>query len=68
MGTNFNGPSELLQGVDMNLQEFLFTLTFVFFTTGFITWLRVTVERIAKGSDINKSTAESLKLYRNESK
>ncbi len=52
----------------MNLQEFLFTLTFVFFTTGFITWLRVTVERIAKGSDINKSTAESLKLYRNENK
>ena len=52
----------------MNLQEFLFTLAFVFFTTGFITWLRITVLRIAKGSESNKSTAESLKLYRNEGK
>ncbi len=52
----------------MNLQEFLFTLAFVFFTTGFITWLRIVVYKIAKSSEINRSTAESLKLYRNESK
>ena len=52
----------------MNLQEFLFTLAFVFFTTSFITWLRITVGSVVKDSEINKSTAESLKLYRTESK
>ena len=52
----------------MNLEEFLFTLATVFFTTGFIVWLRVTVYKIAHGTKFNKSTAEGLKLYRNETK
>ena len=54
----------------MNLQEFLFVLTIVFFTTGFITWLRVSINNIANASQtkINRSTAESLKLYQNENK
>ena len=52
----------------MNLEEFLFTLATVFFTTSFIVWLRLTVEKIAKGTKINKSTAESLKLFQNKNK
>ena len=52
----------------MNLQEFLFVLTVVFFTTGFITWLRVTVNSLANRSKVNTSTADSLKLYRSENK
>ena len=52
----------------MNLPEFLFVLTVVFFTTGFITWLRVTVNNLANQSKINESTAESLKLFRSENK
>lgn len=52
----------------MNLQEFLFILTVVFFTTGFITWLRVTVSNLGESSKLNKSTAESLKLFRSENK
>ena len=52
----------------MNLQEFLFILTIVFFTTGFITWLRVTVNSLASSKKINQSTAESLKLFRSENK
>ena len=52
----------------MNLQEFLFVLTVVFFTTGFITWLRVTVNNLANQSKINQSTADSLKLFRSENK
>ena len=52
----------------MNLQEFLFVLTVVFFTTGFITWLRVTVNSLANRSKTNTSTAESLKLYRSQNK
>ena len=51
----------------MNLQEFLFTLAFVFFTTSFITWFRVIIYRLSKDTEVNKSTAEALKLYRNES-
>ena len=50
----------------MNLEEFLFTLATVFFTTSFITWLRVTVDKLSNSSRINKSTAEELKLYRSE--
>jgi len=52
----------------MNLQEFLFILTIVFFTTGFITWLRVTVNSLGDNSNLNKSTAESLKLFKSENK
>ena len=66
MGTNFNGFSKLLQGVGMNLQEFLSILTVVFFTTGFITWLRVTVNNLSNSNKIDKSTAESLRLFRSE--
>ena len=52
----------------MNLEEFLFTLATVFFTTSFITWLRVIVYDLAKSKNLDKSTAESLKLYRNDKK
>ena len=52
----------------MNLQEFLFILTIVFFTTGFITWLRVTVNNLASNNKLDQSTAESLKLFRSENK
>ena len=50
----------------MNLQEFLSILTVVFFTTGFITWLRVTVNNLSNSNKIDKSTAESLRLFRSE--
>jgi hypothetical protein len=50
----------------MNLEEFLFTLATVFFTTSFIVWLRVLVYDIAKGTKTDKSTAEHLKLYKND--
>ena len=50
----------------MNLEEFLFTLATVFFTTSFITWLRVTVNNLASSTKVDQSTAESLKLFRNE--
>tara|TARA_Y100000816_G_C26083536_1_gene571436 strand:+ start:1222 stop:1380 length:159 start_codon:yes stop_codon:yes gene_type:complete len=52
----------------MNLQEFLFMLATVFFTTGFITWLRISISNLVEKSEINRSTAESLKLFRNENK
>lgn len=52
----------------MNLQEFLFMVATVFFTTGFITWLRISISNLVEKSEIDKSTAESLKLFRNESK
>ena len=36
MGTNLNGIGELLQGVTMNLIEFIFAVTAVFGSTGII--------------------------------
>ena len=52
----------------MNLEEFLFTLATVFFTTSFIVWMRVLVYDIAKDTKLDKSTAETLKLYKNDKK
>jgi hypothetical protein len=53
----------------MNLEEFLFTLATVFFTTSFIIWLRVLVYDISKGnSKVDESTAKSIQLFRNQNK
>ena len=55
MGTNSYGPCKLLQGVEMNLSEFLFTLGTVFSVSGFIIFLRHMAYSIANSAEETKN-------------